>query len=41
MVPELFMNRNIAGNGKVNQDLMFAEKAELSMDFWEIKKEEK
>jgi len=26
VVPELFMNRNIAGNGKINQDLIFVEK---------------
>jgi hypothetical protein len=26
VVQELFMNRNIAGNGKINQDLTFAEK---------------
>ena len=26
MVPELFMNRNIAGNGKINQNVTFVEK---------------
>jgi hypothetical protein len=26
VLPELFMNRNMAGNGKIDQDLIFAEK---------------
>jgi len=34
VVPELFMKRNISGNGKINQE-------ELIMEFRKMKEEEK